>query len=471
MYKFVKLDLQKLNSFSSEENSKWQEIKDIVKKDDKHDVAGNDYGIYIGTEGKSVPNEYKLRYLINQNTVLQDNYCDVINGKGALFKALSLAKQDLLNVDKKVLLYLGKFPGYGFDIDGGSILARQLIDLLKRRCQLDIMFIRKNNEVFEDAEVKHISYVKYLDAFNNKFIRRLENLKTNQEALKNYRDYDYIITAHISKFFGMQDAGYDFWGKTILFPMFCTSSYKRAGEVVPREYTFLEKKVIDSVGKVITPSRIEAEDLVRDYSCRKEKVVIIPRSISPLIHFHYRKSVHNPIRLVCIGSIKKQKNTIEAIKLVEHIENMGQMTELHLVCTIQEPKIYDTLKQYIESKDLTKKIFFHIAISQKELSLLLEKMDINVSVSKWETFGRGIFEGASAGIPTFCLNGLREVKQYCCDSEGIVFLNSIEEMAAKIVEIGQNIAAYEEMVNKLPSIINKFSFKKEQQALLKEIFS
>lgn len=42
--------------------------------------------------------------------------------------------------NRRVLLYLGKFPGYGFDVDGGSILARRLIDLLKTRCLLDVVF-------------------------------------------------------------------------------------------------------------------------------------------------------------------------------------------------------------------------------------------------------------------------------------------------------------------------------------------
>ena len=42
---------------------------------------------------------------------------------------------------KKVLLYLGKFPGYGLDLDGGSILARQLIDILK--CVIGLIMIKK----------------------------------------------------------------------------------------------------------------------------------------------------------------------------------------------------------------------------------------------------------------------------------------------------------------------------------------
>ena len=103
---------------------------------------------------------------------------------------------------KKVLLYLGKFPGYGFDLDGGSILARQLIDILKVNTILDLVFIRKNRETYEDCQVHSIRYVEYIDAFNNKFIRRGKNLGTNVDAIGNYEEYDIIITAHVSKCFG-----------------------------------------------------------------------------------------------------------------------------------------------------------------------------------------------------------------------------------------------------------------------------
>ena len=38
---------------------------------------------------------------------------------------------------------------------------------------------------------------------------------------KVFENYDLIIAAHISKFFGMNNVGNDFWKKTIIFPMFC----------------------------------------------------------------------------------------------------------------------------------------------------------------------------------------------------------------------------------------------------------
>ena len=87
--------------------------------------------------------------------------------------------------EKKVLLYLGKFPGYGFDVDGGSILARQLIDSLKHNCNLTVVFIRKKGETYTDPYVNEIRYEEYKNPFGNKFVRRLQNLETNRSAIGN----------------------------------------------------------------------------------------------------------------------------------------------------------------------------------------------------------------------------------------------------------------------------------------------
>lgn len=69
----------------------------------------------------------------------------------------------LINGNKtlRILLYLGKFPGYGFDVDGGSILAKQLIDSLKSYSKLDVVFIRKNKEEYHDEFVNSVRYVEY----------------------------------------------------------------------------------------------------------------------------------------------------------------------------------------------------------------------------------------------------------------------------------------------------------------------
>ncbi len=370
---------------------------------------------------------------------------------------------------KNILLYLGKFPGYGFDIDGGSILARQLIDTLKKVCNLDVVFIRKNHEDFKDNEVHEIRYIEYKDAFNDKFTRRLENLDTNVKAIGNYAKYDTIITAHVSKFFGFENFDDSFWSKTVLFPMFCTSSYIRAGEIVPKEYTEHERFVFSHANKIICPSSVEKLDIVKDYQIDGNKVEVIPRGINPAFHFTNRYQASRNPNIVCIGSIKKQKNNLDALRIFTQIRLNGISAELHFICTIQDEMLYNNMLHYIEIHKMEKYVHFHFELSQHEVAELLKRMDINISVSNWETFGRGIFEGISSGIPTFVYSHLKGIKNICDGCEGVSFAADADDMVQNIISSLVDREQYKKMSLSLRTIANKVSYVKERNKLLKAI--
>lgn len=419
-----------------------------------------------------IPNHTLIYVVRPQIIVNETNVVRCLVGQNAVQEALQLAILDYRNRKKNILLYLGKFPGYGFDIDGGSILARQLITSLKIRCNLTVCFIRKNEETFEDHDVVKVQYVTYQDPWNNKFIRRLENLETNYEALKDYSKYDVVLAGHISKFFGMERAGRDFWKKAIIFPMFCTSSYERAGESVPREYTEQEQIVIDNVEKIITPSNDEKNDLIADYNCDESKISVISRGISPLIKYKTRQiNGDHVIKIVCIGTIKTQKNTKLVLDLLQLLTKKSYSFEIHLVATIQDKEYYEEFCRLIKENELSEYVKYHISIPQEELAELLEEMDFNISMSSWETFGRGIFEGASAGLPTIVFEVLKTVKELAESNKGICFISSLEEMADKIISLIDNPDVYREMSLELASISRKFSYKNEQNLLMQEILS
>ena len=340
----------------------------LYRKKDVYENGSNPEFSVLITE--TVPVEiqrFNLVYVLSEDTsVIESNNLRRLSGTNSVKEAIEYATLDYINRKKNVLLYLGKFPGYGFDIDGGSILARQLINSLKIRCNLSVCFIRKNKETFFDGEVCEVRYVTYKDPWDNKFTRRLKNLDTNYEALKNFDKYDVIIAGHISKLFGMQSAGKDFWKKTIIFPMFCTSSYEKAGEIVPKEYTIQEQIVIENVKKIITPSNDEKLDLINDYQCDESKIMVINRGISPLIQYKKRKiTKKKSIKLICIGTIKKQKNTKMILELFQQLMQSEYEFELHLVTTIQEREYYAEFCKLMKDKGHSEYNKFHNSNSQK----------------------------------------------------------------------------------------------------------
>lgn len=372
---------------------------------------------------------------------------------------------------KNVLLYLGKFPGYGFDVDGGSILARQLIDTLKRQCNLTVVFIRKNNEIYIDPIVQEIKYVEYKNPFGNKFLRRLQNLDTNKEAIGDYTKYDIIITAHVSKFFGFENSTAEFWNKTFLFPMFCTESYKRAGEYVPYEYTEHESFVLSNVKTIITPSEIERLDLVSDYRIDPSKIKVIYRGVNPVFKFISKKHNFNKPQLVCIGSIKKQKNNIEALYVLNNLVHKGIDCYLNLIGTIQDQGLYEEMLLYIQSNGLTDRVRFFLEQTQEQVALTVQDSDINISVSNWETFGRGIFEGISCGLPTFVFYRLTGVRQICNGNKGVSFVNTAEEMATEIERVIKSPEIYFQMSDNLKELASVVSYEKEKEMLVDVLLS
>lgn len=369
-------------------------------------------------------------------------------------------------IKKNVLLYLGKFPGYGFDVDGGSILARQLIDILKIQCNLTVVFIRKNSEIYIDSLVREIRYVEYKNPFGNKFLRRMQNLDTNREAIGDYTKYDTIITAHVSKFFGFKDAAPEFWNKTFLFPMFCTESYKRAGECVPLEYTEQEQFVLNHVKTIITPSEIEMADLVSNYNIDSNKVKVIYRGINPIFKGICKKHNLNKPQLVYIGSIKKQKNNIAALYVLEHLVRKGIDCYLNLIGTIQDQRLYEELLIFIKDNGLTERVRFFFEQTQEQVAQIVQDSDINLSVSNWETFGRGIFEGISCGLPTFVFSKLTGVHQICNGNKGVCFINTSEEMAVEIERVIKSPEIYSRMSDSLKELAVAVSSEKEEKSIV-----
>lgn len=459
-----------LNDLSAEEEKSYKKLEAAriaFEKDIK-----NNFSICITDEKMEDAGKFSLVYILDSDPSIEEtNSIRRVDCENAKQMAFELAAQDFYNRKKSVLLYLGKFPGYGFDIDGGSILARQLINSLKVRCNLTVCFIRKNMEIFQDSDVCEVRYVEYLDPWNNKFVRRMKNLDTNYQAMKDFKDFDVVIAGHISKFFGMDKCGESFWKRAIIFPMFCTSSYIRAGETVPEEYTLQEKMVVSNVAKIITPSFDEKRDLIADYNCYEKKIDVIYRGITQLIHYEKRNKIHNTLNIVCIGTIKKQKNTKETIQLMKLLAQNNVLFNLHLVATIQDKDYYEEFCKVVETENLCEFVKYHISIPQTELSELLKEMDINVSMSSWETFGRGIFEGASAGLPTFAFDVLETVKGLSEDNGGFYFASSVQDMAERIIDVVNNQELYSSMSEKLGTIIHKFSYKNEQNLLMEKIFS
>ena len=149
----------------------------------------------------------------------------------------------------------------------------------------------------------------------------------------------------------------------------------------------------------------------------------------------------------------------------------GHEVKLNLVCTIQDKAIYEEMAKFIKQNNLQNNVQFHIELVQSEIVTLMKRMHIGVSVSNWETFGRGIFECVSSGLPTFVYKKLKVIENICGDNIGVMFSDDFIEMSNQIDAVIKNRDKYLLMRDSLKILRNNVSYKREQLLLINSIFN
>lgn len=373
---------------------------------------------------------------------------------------------------EKVLLITGKFPDVTSDIDGGSIMVSHLIDALHDNCILDVLFTRTYNASFRKINgVRNIFFHTNKTRNDNKFFRRLANVEWNSTLFLNHiPQYDKVIIIHCSKAFGLENLSEELLNKVVLFPMYLTSSYIRSNEVVPSKYTEAEQKILPKIAKIITPSQSEKKDLIKDYRVSESKIIVIPRAVNSNINSTLRLNSKSN-KLIYIGAIKKQKRNDDAIVLLSEIKKMGLKSHLYLVGSIQDNELYTHCLDLINNLELENEITFCGVLSQKEIAILLNEMDINISTSRWETFGRGIFEGLCSGLPSVVYDNIDCLVEYVNENNGITYVDNLKTMVDAVYELCTISSFYKSESQKAIENSIRFSLKNQKHLLLKEILN
>ncbi len=309
---------------------------------------------------------------------------------------------------KRVLLVTAKWPVFSPSTDGGDSTVREIIEAIGRECSIDLMCFRKdqmkcslygiNKIIIYNYDIEKIYNYERRDGI--KFLSRLACANIIKDAVERIEhEYDIVILQHCLFSFGLA-ANKELMAKTVLFPMFTGTSYIMSGENVPQEYIDAEKEALPRIGRIISPSYTEARMLIKDYNVHSDRLFIIPRSVNfsyvPRSDFFCDDVIH----MVYVASVRMQKSHIDAVKLVKDLTDSGMNVHLLCIGTIQDNTLYNECLEYIERNELEKRVEFCGSKTQEELRDVFFKTDINISVSKWETFGRGIHEGMAMGVPT-----------------------------------------------------------------------
>ena len=376
---------------------------------------------------------------------------------------------------KKILIFTAKWPFSNREIDGGSMTVAQYVDILSKDAIVDYLYLEKDSSE-ERINVPNIHRVEVVDGGyqrystyggEDKFLSRLQNIDYNNRLIQDrIGEYDYVLIVHVLQAMGLEEKlTENELKKIVVLPMFLVSDYEMSGESVPSEYRKREKSVLQKVGRIITPSTIERDYMVSEYNVDRSKISVIPRAISEcFIGRRDRKIIDETIDICYVGSFKRQKNNVGALKVLEQLQVLGIPAILHIVGMVQDSGIYADFMTYAREHDLTEHLKIYDLMPQEELSKLYDRMDFSISVSHYETFGRGIFEGLYCGLPTIALDRLSEVKRLSAGNDGIIFVKNEENIADKIVEIIRN-GEYSKLSSKAYELGHKFSYARQEEAV------
>ena len=383
--------------------------------------------------------------------------------------------------DKKVLFVTAKWPELTSSTDGGDSTTNEIIMSLRDNFNFDMLCFR--NDIADGNSINGVRNIFfYQDDFalfgnyslhnEEKFRARIKQSRiARDEIRKRCNEYDFIVVQHDMFILSMHDDE-DILEKTVLFPMFTGGSYLKCGEDVPEKYLDLEKAVLKKVRLIVTPSIVEKTMLVKEYGVPVDHIVIIPRPVQYKPSFMQMTS-KDKVGLVYVASVRLQKNHLLAMKLVKRLVDEGIDAELQCVGAIQDEAIYSECLDYLKSHDLMSRVVFWGSQSHEKLLEIMKKNDINISVSKWETFGRGIYEGMAYGLPTIVLDSLECVSGATNIGVYPIITDGIDHMAEEIIDLcnDENRYLHESLKGKqIGNLLNRADILDEIRKKYNEVF-
>jgi glycosyltransferase involved in cell wall biosynthesis len=290
----------------------------------------------------------------------------------------------------KILLVTEKCGPEDAQRDGGA----RLVETLQHAFGNSLSVMQFGSK--SDAARWHFAYPVDLAS---RFERRLANATFIAEKVKAVEEqFTHVIFIHVSMQFGLIQnplkAEICIW----TFPMFLTPSYVASGESVPEAYFTCEKQTLAYSHYILTPSHLEKRQLIELYSVPSEKICVVPRGVNTKLFAPVVRG-DQPLQFCSIGSIKPQKNTLGLIDLFYKICKKFSNAKLKVIGPVQNDSYAEAVYAKVRQFELSDAVEFTGYVPPEQLSLAIQNVQMHLSTSTCETFGRSIFETLAAGLP------------------------------------------------------------------------
>ena len=178
---------------------------------------------------------------------------------------------------------------------------------------------------------------------------------------------------------------------------------------------FLKIPLFRTVARIITENASGVLFLSEAYKrkfldiCNKEeygdlivrKSVVIPNGLEPFWLENVsslKKKTHNPLRLLCVGKIDRNKNMKTIVRVIKKMNLEGMATELTVIGRVADSRV----KSILDSSENVRVVPY---MTKEELIWYYRDADIFVMPSFKESFGRVYAEAMTQGVPVIYTRG------------------------------------------------------------------
>jgi glycosyltransferase involved in cell wall biosynthesis len=232
----------------------------------------------------------------------------------------------------------------------------------------------------------------------------------------------------------------------------------KLGFLLPLYKKVLLKKVLRNASKIVVPSRDYIDLVSKKYEISKNKICKVPNGVD-LNNFKNRAGkLHDPLRLLFVGRLSKQKNIPLLIKSFKKIiEKNISNTVLNIVGDGEEKS---NIVNMIKAEKLEKKVILHGELRGKELFSIYSNSDIFILTSDYESFGMVLIEAMASGLPIIAndIPALRNVVEN--NKTGLLVKPEPEDFAKAFEKLVSNPQLREKLIKNGLEEVNKYNWDK-----------
>lgn len=242
-------------------------------------------------------------------------------------------------------------------------------------------------------------------------------------------EYDVVCLFHPLASFGPLLCGLTPLDKTVLFPMLLSDEYKKY-QSVSSIYEELETFALKSVRCIFSCSDSERTRIMKK-GISASAVKVILRGFDDVVFSHHVKernrTNNNSIKMICVGSIKPQKQQLQFVEIVSRLKENGFNPIVTIVggnknfIKEEYKAYYESIINKIKECNLQDHFIFTGSITPTQIAEQFRINDLAVFPSIGESFGKAALEAICSGIPTILNGSVDAYKDFAKQGENALF--------------------------------------------------